>query len=120
MKNLTIAIGTVESVAIFLYGLVIVIRGTLDNSTVGSPLVQFVIYSIFAASLAACTQGISKQQNWARTPYYLLQLFIVVTGYTLLYGTLMVYKVVGVIVAAVGVAGFVALLRTPQEDTSTN
>lgn len=120
MKKLTIAIGTVESAAIFLYGLVIVIKGTLDKSTAGSPLAQFVIYSIFAASLAACTRGISKQQNWARTPYFLLQMFVVVAGYTLFNGTAMVYKVIGVVVTAVGVAGFVALLRTPQEDALTN
>ena len=120
MRKLTIAIGAIESGAIFLYGLVIVIRGTLDKSTLGSPLVQFIIYTVFALSLAACTRGISKQQNWARTPFYLLQLFTVIAGYTLIYGTLMVYKVVGVIVGAVGVAGFVALLRTPQEDSLTN
>jgi hypothetical protein len=92
----------------------------LDKSTAGSPLAQFVIYSIFAASLAACTRGISKQQNWARTPYFLLQMFVVVAGYTLFSGTAMVYKVIGVVVTAVGVAGFVALLRTPQEDALTN
>jgi hypothetical protein len=120
VKKLTIAIGTVESAAIFLYGLAIVIKGTLDKSTAGSPLAQFVIYSIFAASLAACTRGISKQQNWARTPYFLLQMFVVVAGYTLFSGTAMVYKVIGVVVTAVGVAGFVALLRTPQEDALTN
>ena len=120
MKKTTLAIGAIESGAIFLYGLVIVIRGTLEKSTVGSPLVQFIIYTIFALSLAACTRGISKYQNWARTPFYLLQLFIVIAGYTLINGTLLVYKVVGVIVAAVGVAGFVALLRTPQEESSIN
>jgi hypothetical protein len=120
VKKLTIAIGTVESAAIFLYGLAIVIKGTLDKSTAGSPLAQFVIYSIFAASLAACTRGISKQQNWARTPYFLLQMFVVVAGYTLFSGTAMVYKVIGVVVTAVGVAGFVALLRTPQKDALTN
>jgi hypothetical protein len=120
VKKTTLAIGAIESGAIFLYGLVIVIRGTLEKSTVGSPLVQFIIYTVFALSLAACTRGISKQQNWARTPFYLLQLFIVIAGYTLLYGTLMVYKVIGVIVGAAGIAGFVALLRTPQEDSLTN
>ena len=120
MKKTTLTIGAIESGVIFLYGLVIVIRGTLEKSTVGSPLVQFIIYTIFALSLAACTRGISKHQNWARTPFYLLQLFIVIAGYTLINGTLLVYKVVGVIVAAVGVAGFVALLRTPQEESSIN
>ena len=120
MKKTTLVIGAIESGAIFLYGLVIVIRGTLEESTAGSPLVQFIIYTVFALSLAACTRGISKEQNWARTPFYLLQLFIVIAGYTLLYGTLMVYKVFGVIVGAVGIAGFVALRRTPQEDRLTN
>lgn len=120
MKKTTLVIGVVESGAIFLYGLAIVIRGTLEKSTAGSPLAQFIIYTAFALSLAACIRGISKQQNWARTPFYLLQAFIVIAGYTLFNGTLLVYKVVGVIVASVGVAGFVALLRTPQEDSLTN
>jgi hypothetical protein len=37
VKKLALAIGAIESVAIFLYGLSIVIRGTVDHSTVGSP-----------------------------------------------------------------------------------
>ena len=114
MKKLAIAIGAIESAVIFLYGLSIVIRGTVEHSSVGSPFVQFIIYSVFAASLAACTRGISKQQNWARTPYFLLQLFIGIAGYTLFSGTLLVYKITGVVVTAVGATGFVALVRTPQ------
>lgn len=115
MKKLTIAIGAIESAVIFLYGLSIVIRGTVDHSSVGSPLVQFIIYSTLAASLAACTRGISKNQNWARTPYLLLQLFIGIAGYTLFSGTILVYKITGVIVTAFGVAGFISLIRTPQD-----
>ena len=115
MKKLTLVIGTIESIAIFLYGLSIVIKGTVDHSSVGSPLVQFIIYTIFAAALAACTRGISKQQNWSRTPFYLLQLFIGIAGYTLFSGTLLIYKVIGVIVTAFGLVGFFALFRTPQK-----
>ena len=114
MKKLTLVIGAVESTAIFLYGLSIVIRGTVEHSSVGSPLVQFIIYSMLAGSLAACTRGISKQQNWARTPFFLLQLFIGIAGYTLFSGTLVIYKVIGVVVTIVSVVGFVALLKTPQ------
>jgi hypothetical protein len=117
VKKLTLVIGTVESLAIFLYGLSIVIRGTVEHSSVGSPLVQFIIYSILAGSLAACTRGISKNQNWARTPYLLLQLFIGIAGYTLVSGTIMIYKVAGVVVAIFGIAGFVALVRTPQTES---
>lgn len=114
MKKLVLAIGAVESAAIFIYGLSIVIRGTVEHSSVGSPLVQFIIYSILAGSLAACTRGISKNQNWARTPFLLLQLFIGIAGYTLFSGTILIYKIAGIVVAVVGMAGFAALVRTPQ------
>lgn len=113
MKRLAVIIGAVEAVTIFLYGLSIVIRGTVEHSSVGSPLVQFIIYSMFAASLAACTRGINRDQNWARTPFFLLQLFIGIAGYTLFSGTLAIYKVIGAVVTTVSVVGFVALLKTP-------
>lgn len=114
MKRLVVIIGVIEAVTIFLYGLSIVIRGTVEHSSVGSPLVQFIIYSMFAASLAACTRGITRDQNWARTPFFLLQLFIGIAGYTLFSGTLVIYKVIGVVVTIVSAVGFVALLKTPQ------
>ncbi len=120
MKKLALAIGAIESVTIFLYGLSIVIRGTVEHSSVGAPIVQFIIYTLLAGSLAACTRGISKYQNWARTPYFLLQLFIGIAGYTLFSGTLLVYKIVGVVVAAVSVVGFAALVRTPQAKSVTD
>ena len=114
MKRLVVIIGVIEAVTIFLYGLSIVIRGTVEHSSVGSPLVQFIIYSMFAASLAACTRGITQDQNWARTPFFLLQLFIGIAGYTLFSGTLAIFKVIGVVVIIVSAVGFVALLKTPQ------
>ena len=114
MKRLAVIIGVIEAATIFLYGLSIVIRGTVEYSSVGSPLVQFIIYSMFAASLAACTRGINRDQNWARTPFFLLQLFIGIAGYTLFSGTLAIYKVIGVVVTIVSAVGFVALLKTPQ------
>lgn len=120
MKKLAVTIGVIESAIIFFYGLSIVIRGTVDHSSVGSPPVQFIIYSIFAASLAACTRGINRDQNWARTPYFLLQLFIGIAGYTLFSGTLIIYKVVGTVITIVGAIGFVALIKTPQANSSAN
>ena len=120
MKRLAVIVGAIEAATIFLYGLSIVIRGTVEHSSVGSPLVQFIIYSMFAASLAACIRGITRDQNWARTPFFLLQLFIAIAGYTLFSGTPLVYKGAGVIVLAAGVTGFVALFRTPQGKSTSN
>jgi hypothetical protein len=115
VRRLVLATGAIQSSAIFLYGLSIVVSGTIGKSEAGSPLVQFLIYTFFALSLAATTRGISKYQEWARTPFYILQAFIVITGYTLISGTESVYKVTGVIVGIFGIAGFIALLRTPTK-----
>ena len=115
MRKSVLTIGAIQSSAIFLYGLSIVVSGTLGNSEAGSPLVQFLIYGFFALSLAATTWGISKNQDWGRTPFYILQVFIIISGYTLISGTETGYKVSGVIVGAFGVAGFIALFRTPGQ-----
>ncbi|CAB5049064.1 unannotated protein [freshwater metagenome] len=116
MRKTVLAVGVIETLVIFGYGLSIVIRGTYEHSQVGSPLVQFIIYTIFAALLAATTLGISKGQNWARTPYYLLQCFVAIAGYTLISGTILVYQIVGLVTTAIGVVGFIALVRSPEKN----
>ena len=114
MRKTVLAIGALETFAIFSFGLSIVIRGTFEHSKLGFPLAQFVIYTLFAASLAATCVGISKMQSWARTPFYLLQCFVGQAGYLMVSGTILVYQLVGVVVIVVAVAGFVSLLRTPD------
>ena len=115
MRKSVLTLGAIQASAIFIYGLTIVISGTLGKSEVGSPLIQFFIYTFFALSLAVTTWGISKNKDLARTPFYILQAFIVISGYTLVSGTETIYKVVGLIVGAFGVAGFIALIRTPVQ-----
>ena len=116
MKRVVLTIGTIESFVIFLYGLSIVIRGTLEKSEAGSPLAQFVIYTMFAAALAASTWGISKEKSWSRTPFALMQIFIGIAGYTLFIGTATSYKVVGVFLIGLSIAGFISFVRTPHQN----
>lgn len=116
MRKSVLTLGAIQASGIFIYGLSIVISGTLGQSKVGSPLVQFLIYAFFALSLAAATWGISKNKDLARTPFYFLQAFIVISGYTLVSGTETIYKVAGIVVGAFGVAGFIALIRTPAQN----
>jgi hypothetical protein len=116
VKKLAIAIGVVESAAIFVFGLSIAIWGTgAGDTSTSPPQVQFIFYSTFAALLALCTRGISKQRNWARTPFFLGQIFVVISGQLLFSGTLLASKVAGVILVSAGIVGFVALIRTPQD-----
>ena len=114
MRKVVVYLGLIEALAVFSYGLSILINGTIDHSTVGSPLVQFVIYSLFAAALVAITRGLNLFQNWARTPFFLIQIFVMIAGYTLISGDGSTVKIVGVLVGALGVIGFIALLRSPD------
>lgn len=114
MRKIAVACGAIEALAVFGYGFSILITGTLIHSQVGSPLVQFIIYSIFAAALGGIVRGLTLHQNWARTPYYLIQIFVVIAGYTLISGDGATVKLIGALVGAIGVTGFVALLRSPD------
>jgi hypothetical protein len=114
MRKIALACGAIEVVSIFSYGLSILINGTLVHSTVGSPLVQFIIYTIFAIGISGLIKGLSGHHNWARTPFYMIQIFAIIVGYTLISGDGINVKVLGVLVGAVGITGFVSLLRSPD------
>jgi hypothetical protein len=116
MRKIVIICGLIEAVSIFSYGLSILINGTLVHSTVGSPLVQFIIYTIFALAIAGLVKGLSGHHNWARTPFYMIQIFTVIAGYTLISGDGISVKVIGVLVGALGITGFISLVRSPDLD----
>jgi hypothetical protein len=114
MRKVVLACGLTEAISVFGYGLSILISGTIDHSNVGSPLVQFIIYSLFGAALAAIVRGLSLGQNWARTPFYLIQIFVAIAGYTLISGDGSTVKAIGIVVGAIGIIGFISLLKSPD------
>ena len=114
MRKVVIGCGLVEAIAILIYGISILVKGTIDHSKVGSPFVQFVIYSMFSLAIFAIVNGLNRARNWARTPFYMIQIFTVIAGYTLVSGDGITVKVVGALVTILGATGFVALIRSPD------
>ena len=116
MRKLSYVVALLESLSLFFYSISILIKATQVNSKVGSPIVETIIYLIFAVLIYICGRGVNQAKEWARTPYLLGQVFGVIVAYTLFSGTGATYKVVGLVIAGVSVTGIVSLLKTKSEN----
>lgn len=104
-------LGWLEAAALVAFAVSIVWNAQQVHSTVGKPLAEAVIYVLFATMFATATWFLQRGSSAARTPFGLLQAFVVIAGYTFLSGTGTAVKTLGVVVAIVGAVGFIALLR---------
>ena len=116
MRKLSYAVALLESFALVGYAISIMVTATKTNSKVGSPIVETIIYLIFAGLIFACGYGVNKTRDWARTPYLLGQAFSLIVAYTLLAGTEVTYKVVGLLLGIFSIAGIFGLLKTNPEN----
>lgn len=116
MRKLSFAVALLESLALVSYAISILIAANRVDSKVGSPIIESIIYLIFAALIFACGQGVNKARDWARTPFLLGQAFGLIVAYTLFAGTQTTYKAVGLVIGIVSIAGIVGLLRTKREN----
>lgn len=112
MRKLSYAVALLESLALVGYAISIMVTATQVNSKVGSPIVETIIYLIFAGLIFACGYGVNKVKDWARTPYLLSQAFGLIVAYTLIAGTQTNYKIAGLLIGIVSIAGIVGLLKT--------
>ncbi|MEN9741237.1 MAG: hypothetical protein RIR66_193 [Actinomycetota bacterium] len=116
MRKLSYAVALLESFALVSYAISIIVSATQVDSKVGSPIVETIIYLIFAGLIFACGQGVNKAKDWARTPYLLSQAFGLIVAYTLLAGTEVTYKVIGLLIGIVSIAGIFGLLKAKREN----
>lgn len=115
MRKVSYLIGFAESIALAGYAASLLIAAKLANSTVGAPAIETAIYLIFATLIFLTTNGVRNIRSWARTPYLLIQIFMVIAAYTLLSGTELSYKISGAVIGLVAITGLVALLKSPLE-----
>lgn len=116
MRKLSYAVALLEALGLVSYAISIIVKATQVNSKVGSPIVETIIYLIFAALIFACGQGVIRAKDWARTPYLLGQLFGLIVAYTLLAGTGTAYKAVGLIIGFFSITGIISVLKTKLEN----
>ncbi len=112
MRKIAVALGFIEAISLIVFAVSIVINAHRDHSTVGSPSVQAIIFTVFALGLIALSFAHHKGQTWSRTPYLLLQIFAGIIAYTLLSGTGWNAKFVGALVGVIGITAFVAAVKS--------
>ena len=107
-----VAIATVEAVGIAGYGISIGLAGLQNPGSVAAPIVQVILYFLFAAGIGTAAWGLWRQRQAARMPFVVIQLFALVVGYTLMQGDGDAIHRLGWAVLAMGVVG-IALAISP-------
>lgn len=116
MKRIAVLVGFIEAAALVVNAISVVISGARATEKLGSPVIEAIIYVIFAAGIIALTRGVASGRIWARTPYFLVQVFVGIIAYTLFVGDGSTVKTTGVLVGFLAALGIVALARTPIEE----
>jgi hypothetical protein len=81
-----IAIAGLEALAILAYTAGIALSGAQNPGSVAAPAVEALIYLTFAVGVVLVVKGLWQRRRWSRTPFVVIQLFAIVTGWTLVQG----------------------------------
>lgn len=113
-----------EGIALALYTLVLGFASlSSSGATESAPIVMLMIYLIFAVGLVLVSRGLLIDSTMARAPYFLAQIFVIITGVTLDAGDGGVVKTVGIAVIALGVVGLVTgvwtIIKSPDIEPRT-
>jgi len=110
-------IALAESLALLAYTIGIALSGLQNPGSVAAPPVEVVIYLLFGVGVFLVARGLWLRRRWARTPFIVVQLFGLVTAYTLLSGDGADVHVLGWIVGAVSIVGGVLALNRRVADS---
>jgi hypothetical protein len=120
MRKVALICGLTEAIGLVTFAISVLVKETSDNGVRGSgphPLVLFVIFLIFAGSIAAVTRALWLGKSWARTPFGLIQVFaLLVFAYLPLSGSGTSARFVGALVAVVSLTGLFALVKTRSDN----
>jgi len=119
MKKLAGIVGGVETVSLFICAIFLSFAHTsgAQNASPSSSKALAITCLLFCLFALWCTWGLTRPGNWAHTPYLLVQVFVLITGVTLLQATAIEIKLLGIGVLAIGILGLVgwfALTRKPH------
>ena len=78
------------------------------GATESAPIVEIVIFLVFAIGIGMVSRGMFGGSANARAPYILTQIFVLIVAYTLFVGDGPVVTAAGVIVGVIGGLGIVA------------
>lgn len=105
-----LAVAALEALAVLAYTAGIALSGLQNPDSVAAPAVEVIIYLLFAIGIGLVVKGLWQRRRWARTPFVVVQLFALVTGWTLLQGDGDGTHVFGWVVLGLAVVGLVCAL----------
>lgn len=111
MRKIPFTVVILESLAVVGYAISLMITALRVKSTVGSPIIETIIYLIFASLIFIVAIGIYKKRPSANTPFFVIQFFALVISYTLIAGTKTSYQISGVVIGLFAVIGLVSFLK---------
>lgn len=116
-------LAAIEAVGLVLYCIALGIAAFgSQGAKLSAPIVEIVIYLIFAAGIGLIARGMFAGRVGARPPYLLAQVFVLIVGYTLFVGDGTVVKVFGVAIGLLGaialIVGILTIVKEPERDPS--
>lgn len=102
------ALAALEAVLLVVYCVALAIAAVnSQGAKLGAPIVEIIIYLIFAAGIGLVARGMLAGRSGARPPYLLTQVFVLIVAWTLFVGDGSVVKFFGI---GIGVIGALAML----------
>lgn len=105
-------IAGIEAVAVAAYAVVIGLSALTTPGSIAAAPVVVITFLLFAVGIAACARGLWLRRRAARTPFGVIQLFGLVTGWTLTQGDGDTTHYAGYAVLVLSVVG-IALVINP-------
>lgn len=105
--RLAALVGLVESVGLLIYSAALGIASlNSSGATESAPIVLIITFLVFFVCVALVTRGLCKGSQGATTPFLVIQIFVVIVGYTVFVGDGTVVKAMG---GSIGLLGLVGL-----------
>lgn len=111
MRKIPFIVALTESLIVIGYAISLMVTALRAQSTVGSPIIETIIYLIFASLIFAVALGVHHQRTSANTPFLVIQFFTLISSYTLIAGTKTEYRISGALLGLLAVLGLFAFFK---------
>ena len=116
-------VAAVEAAGLVVYCIALAVAAlNSQGATVSAPVVEIIIYLIFAAGIGLIARGMSAARSAARPPYLLAQIFVLIVAYTLFVGDGSTVKAFGIGIGILGVIGMtfgiLTIIKEPDREPS--
>lgn len=116
------ALAALEAVLLVVYCVALAIAAVnSQGAKLGAPIVEIIIYLIFAGGIALVARGMLAGRSGARPPYLLTQVFVLIVAWTLFVGDGSVVKFFGIGIGLIGALamlfGILTIVKEPARES---